>query len=261
MDRVDPVECGHAVDFGIQSHQAAAETGLLVHQDHPPAPARRRVGGGESGGTSAHHQYVTVSVTMRISIGVRLSRRFAQTRRLANEVLVEAPPRARPHEGLVVEPGRKQARGEVVDGADVEVQRGPAVLARAGEVVEKLDLGRAEIRLGARARTQSDHRVRLFHSGADHSATAVVLEAAPHRAHPVGEQGGGDTVARITREATPVELESELPASVDEAAGGVPARLAHAPSSATSAPGGADPSTSWVQVSRFTLNQRRHPVA
>ena len=259
--RLDPVERGPAFDFGFQSHEAAAETGLLVHQHHPPSPARRREGRGESGGSSAHHQHVAVGVAVRVGIGVRLSGRLAQARRLANEMLVEAPPRARPHEGLVVEPGRQQARGEVVEGADVEVQRRPVILARAGEPVEELDLGGAQVRLGARAPAQPDERVRLLHPGADHPAAAVVLEAPPHRAHPVGEQRGGDAVAGAAAERAPVELEAKLPAALDEAALRVPPGLAHPSTSPMLPPGGAEPSTSWVHVSRFTLNQRRHPWA
>ena len=257
--RVHPGERRLPADLRAVAHQAAAQAGLLIHQDDPPAAARGAQGGAQPRRPPADHEHIAVRVAVRVGVGIGLSRRPAQPRGLADEVLVEAPPAPRPHEGLVVEAGGQQARGEIVDRTDVAFEGRPAVLARAREPVEELHLGGAQVGLGPPVPPEADQRVGLLGAGPQDAARAVVLEAAPHHPHSVGEQGRGDAVARVALAGPSVEGEAQGPASEDEPAAVLPERLAHAPPSPRGWSGRADPCTSWVQVSRLTLNQRRQP--
>ena len=204
-----------AVDGGGGRSQAAAESGRIVGDDDPRARARRGERRHQPAGSGAHHQHVAEGVAAIVVVGVGLVRSAPEPRRLADEVLVELPPRARPHERLVVEPGREELRGDVAQRAHVEVERGPVVLAAGDEPVEELDLRRLQVGFGAGALAHTDQGVGLFRAGADDASAAVVLEAASDDPHAVREQGGSERIAPVAREAHAVESEFERCGAVD----------------------------------------------
>ncbi len=113
------------------AQQRAAELRLLVAEDDARAGLGRGERRGEARRAGADDEHVAMGVALRVAVGIGRGRRPAEARRGADARLVDlVPERARPHEGLVVEAGDEERREEVVDRADVEVERRPAVLAR-----------------------------------------------------------------------------------------------------------------------------------
>ena len=201
--------------------QRAAQQRPVLRQDHPGAAApggeRRR----EARGPAAHDQHVAMRVAMLVTIGIRLARGLAQARGGADHALVDiAPPGARPHEGLVVEAGRQQRAEEVVDPAQVELDRGPAILAARDEAIEELDLGGPDVGLGAGALAELDQGVGLLRPGRDDAARAMILEAPPDQMDAVGEQRRGQGVAGEALVARAVEGKTEAASAVDPTARG-----------------------------------------
>ncbi len=218
------------VDGGVRAEQAAARRGVLVAEDHARAAAGGGAGRGESGRTAADDQHVAMAVLVLVGVGVRRARAAAHPGGVADHVLVAQPPagRGRPHERLVVEARREQPREHVVERADVEAHRRPAVLARGDETGVELDLRGARVGLGARAARELHQRVGLVGARGGDAARPVVLEAAGDEMHAVGEQRRGERVARAALVADAVELERERRRAVDEAAFRQAERLRHA---------------------------------
>src|SRR6185437_3384572 len=96
----------------------------------------------------------------------------------ADEMLVEAPRPFRSHERLVVEAGWEQRRDERRRRAEVEAERGKAVLALRHEPIIELDHRGAGVGLGTRVAAQAHQRAGLLRPGAQNAARPVVLEAA-----------------------------------------------------------------------------------
>src|SRR3954470_22998061 len=132
------------------------------------------------------------------------------------------------HEGLVVEAGDEDLRQDVVDRTHVGLDIGPGVLAVCRQTFVDLDLGGAQVRLGAVAALKLDQRVWLFRTGGENAARTVILEAAGDQMDAVGEQGRGEGIAGIALERTAVEGEVDRAAPVDPATGrGAEFSLAH----------------------------------
>ena len=162
---------------------------------------------------------VAMGIGLLVFVRVGKLRGGAQARRAADQRLVDLLPEAlRPHEGLVVEAGDEDRGGERVDGADVEVQRGPAVLALRGEPVIELDHGGPRVGLLAAALAQFDECIGLRRACGDDAARAVILEGAAHQRDAVGEQRGGQRIALVAGEALAVEAEGERGRTVDQPA-------------------------------------------
>ena len=90
---------------------------------------------------------------MLVAVGVRRSGGTTDPRGAPDEVFVAKPParRRRPHEGLVVEACRQQARQGVVDGPDIEAKRRPPILTGGDQTVEQLLRRSAYVGFGARS--------------------------------------------------------------------------------------------------------------
>ncbi len=103
---------------------------------------------------------VTGCVIVRIGFG----RRYAKTGSRADEGLVNLVPEgARPHEGLVIEPGGKQHVKAVIDRADIKFQAGIFVLAVGFKPVPDFLHGCARVGLKlSLAAACSDQGVRFF---------------------------------------------------------------------------------------------------
>ena len=78
----------------------------------------------------------------------------------ANDMLIGHPHRSGPHEGLVIEPGREKRLHRGIDRAHIEFQRWEPVLAFGIEPVIQLHLSGPQIRLGMRAASHPDQRIR-----------------------------------------------------------------------------------------------------
>src|SRR4029077_2709203 len=138
----------------------------------PPPPHRPR-------GAGADDENVAVRECFLVFVGIAARRCAPETGGAADRRLVDLPPETRrPHEGLVVEPGREEGRKPAGDRHHVEGERWPAVLARRDEAVEQLDDRRARVRLATGAVAQFDERVGLLRPGGENAARPVILKRA-----------------------------------------------------------------------------------
>ena len=169
-----------AVDLDLSlGEERAAERGTFVADNDARAALacgqRRR----ETRWPGADDQHVAMIEGARVAIRIGLARGRSQPRGAADHRLIEASPgpvlaeQTRAHEGLVIEAGAEQRRGQVVDRADIELERRPAILARSDKAVGKLDLGCAQVwGYATRPAHNSDKRVRLFGAGAEDARAA-----------------------------------------------------------------------------------------
>ena len=175
---------------------------------------RTGLGGGkrgrETGNAGADHQHVTMGIAAGIVVGVVLGRRDAETGGGADQRLVDVlPGLLRPHEGLVVEAGGEEGRQQVVDRADIEGERRPAVLRDHLHAVEDVLHRGAHVRLLAGGiALDADQGIRLLGAGRDDAARAVILEGTADEMDAVGEKRRGDRVAFERRVALAVEGET-----------------------------------------------------
>ena len=234
--RFQPVPCPLGPDSPAAGQQAAAELLLLVDQDDSRAGAARLQGGRDAGRARPDHEHVAVGVHLVVPVRVRLRRRDPQAAGLSELTLVEGPERPGPHEGLVVETGRKEARDEAVDGAQVEADRRPAVDARRLQAVVELDLRGYVVGQSLRACPELHQGIGLLDAAADDSARPVVLEAPADETNVVRQQRRGERVSLEAGVVFPVEREFERPAGVDVEALRKPVGLRH-----DSPPGGVSP--------------------
>src|SRR5580658_1139730 len=154
-----------------------------------------------------------------IFIGVIGTRSSSETGGAANCRLVDFLPKTRwPHEGLVVEAGRKEGRKEVVYRHRVERQRGPAVLADCSEAVEKFDRRRSRVRLATSSVAQLDQSVRLVRSGRENAAGAMIFKRPADEVYAVGDQRGGKRIPRMSDITASVEAETKRLRAINEAA-------------------------------------------
>src|SRR5690606_23588126 len=114
-------------------------------------------------------------------------------------------PDDRPHEGLVVEACRDQATCQLVDGAEIQAERGKTVLADGFEPVEYLDGGGGDIRLPNIAAEDGDQRVGLVDAGRQHAAWPVIFEGTAKQRLAGGKQGGSKRVAGVAGEWLAIE--------------------------------------------------------
>ena len=225
-----PVGQRLTVDGAAGDVGKAAQMRVLVGDDDLGAIGRSGFRCSKAGNAAADHQHVAMDVDLLVGVRVAAFRRLAQARRTADEGLVDVlPERLRPHECLVVEAAGQEARDLVVDGADVPVQRRPAVLRDGRHAIEDLDLGGTQVRLMARTLAHADEGVHFLRAQPHKPTRAMILEAAAEHALARGQHGGGDGVALETGYGLAVEGEGDLLAAVDEApAGRETIWLAHA---------------------------------
>ena len=211
-----PVERGPAVDLAGLAEQPPPELRLLVGNHDARPRARRRERRREACGAAARHHHVAVRKAPGVAVRVGQRRRPAHPCRVADELLVHAlPPRPRPHERLVVEPGREQRSERAAHRPEVERDRGPAVLAACGEALVELDHRGADIGLRPGAFLELHQRRGLLRAGGEDPARAMELEAARNEPHPIGEQRRGERVAAPALVGPAVEGERERTRAID----------------------------------------------
>ncbi len=128
------------------------------------------------------------------------------------------PERGRPHERLVVEPGREERGENRRDRHQIQRQRREAVLAAGFEAVEQLDRGRSRVRFPTGSGTQLDQRIRLFGTGAENPPRPMVLERSAYQPDPVCEQRGGERVTGKPAVGGAVEAKMQRGTSIDQSA-------------------------------------------
>ena len=169
-----------------------------------------------------------------VAVRIGPARRAAKPGGAADERLEEHPAAGAALEGLVVEPGRDERRDEVGDGADIRLQRRPAILRPRLQAVEDLLLGDACVRVGAGGVGADLHERRgILCTRREDAARAMILERARHHVLAVRKQRGGQRIARMAGERAAGEGEFHDPRPVDAAAFGEAVGLAaHRPSPA-----------------------------
>ena len=233
---VDPSPAGKTLDPAAAPEQSASRFVPFVHEDHAGAGASRLQGRGQAGRAGSRHEDVAVGVHVVVVVGIGAGGDHAETGGLADLMLVPPPGPRRPHEGLVVEAGRHQAREPAVDGPQVELDAGKDVDAPGRQAVVELHLGGHQVGLRAGPLSHLDQRVGLLHARGHDSPGTVVLQASRHQVDAVGQQPGGQRVSLKRRVIAPVEGEGQRLVPVDPAAGGETMGLAH-----PVAPGGGSP--------------------
>ena len=160
----------------IHSKQRATEFCLLICQDHPGAAAPSRQCSHQTSWPSAHHQYITMLVDLVVAFRVRQLRRMPQPRCLADIVFVALPHRPWPHEGFVIKTRWQQSPDQTVKRIEVEMQTGPAVYRSRNQPLVELDLGSPLVGHRICSLAKLDDGIRLFRTGTDESARAVILD-------------------------------------------------------------------------------------
>ena len=174
----DPDACIHTFNSGvILSQQPAAKLILLIGQNHPGTAASGMKRRHQACGAASGNQYITMR--MRLFIPVRVVmvvRHPAKAGGMANDMFIAHPHRGRPHEGLVIEASRKEARQQRIHRADIEFQRGCAVLALGIQPLKQLNLRGAQIGFGIGTPAKPYQRVRFLRPTPKNSARAVIFE-------------------------------------------------------------------------------------
>ena len=248
------------VGFGVQP---PAHAEILIRQDHPRPAAPGGQGGGQARRPRPDDQQVAMQKALVIGIRVILHRQRPQAGGAADQRLIDLfPERGRPHEGLVIEARRKEGRQAVIDRQRVEFQRRPAVLALRLQPVEQLHRGRPRVGLAPRPAAQLHQGIRLFRPGGNRPARTVILEAAPHQPHAIGQKRRGQRIAGMSQIGQPVEGEADRAAAVDLAARDAIV-LCHRPRPRSRATSRAISTCviSCVRVLRVTTSQDRSPCS
>ena len=208
---------GQAINALGRGKQAAAKLRLFIDQDHARAAVGGGTGGREAGRTCTNHQDIAVRVDVVVAIGIRLGGRMAQTGGMAENMLVERPEAARPHEGLVVEAGWHERGHEAERGHHVVVEAGPGVDVAHVQSSGCWSNSCQTVRQRASAVAELDEGVGVFSAGGHDSARPVVLEAAADEGDAIGEQRRGHGVAVVSADRTPVEGELEKRVAINAA--------------------------------------------
>ena len=198
------------------------------------APSAEAASAAESpAGPAPDDEDVAVRVAVGVAVRIRHARRLAETGGSTDHRLVDLVPEAlRPHEGLVVEARDEDRRQEVVDLADVEIERGPMVLGGDDQALARLDDARPVVRVTVSRPAlcppvDRQERARLVRAVGQDAARAVILERAAAQMRAGGEQHRGDRVAAIAVQGLAVERDGQRLGAVDAAAGGKAKRLMH----------------------------------
>ena len=150
-------------------------------------------------------------------------------------------------------------REALLEAGDLALRRQEALVqaARRLKAREDLELIHAHQWLGHAARADLREGVGIGDVVGDDAAGAAHQDAGADHVDIVGQERGGERVARVRGQRAAVVRELERVVVVDAA---TVVEALHRASSGCS-PTRYDPTSSWVPVSRMTLNQRRQPAA
>ncbi|CFP56572.1 Uncharacterised protein [Bordetella pertussis] len=173
-------------------------------------------------------------------------------------MFVLRPELRRPHEGLVVEACRDEPGNHAMEGAHIEAQRRPAVLARHFDAILQLHHRRPGVRVGLALLQDVDQRIHFLDACGIDAARPVILETPADQMHAVCQQRRGKRVAVVALILNAVEPECQRTTTVDQSAMIQPILLRHFAGSSI----GAVRSTfsmACVSVSRVTRTHARQP--
>ena len=84
------------------------------------------------------------------------------------------------------------------------------------ETLVERNLSRAHVDLAIRSIADCDESVGLFDACTEYAARTMQLEASSHKPYPVGQERGGERIARVSGVPSPVERESEQSCAIDQ---------------------------------------------
>ena len=158
------------------TQQTAAKLTVLLDQQHAFAVHGSAHRSRQPGRPTAHNQHIAKRGTVFITVGVGLGRRLAQPSRAANEFFVEHPKLWWAKEGLVIKARHENRAAKHQNGAEIELQTGPTVLAFRNQPLINEHIRRPRIGRHPRALSHCDKRVRLLNASRHNPTRAVIFE-------------------------------------------------------------------------------------
>ena len=157
---------------------------------------------------------------MLIGVYIAFLGRFAQTRGVADDRLVDMfPEAARIHEHLVIETrGQKPAKTRI-DGPHIELEAGPVVLACGLKTVKEFRGCHPLVRFKPPVPAQIDKRIGFLCPGCHDAAGTVVFEGSAHQHLVIGQQSGCQRIPTVPTQFLAVEGKRHRLGRVDQAAG------------------------------------------
>ena len=196
-----------AHDPAIGQQPPADVVAFLRQNDIRPGPPGGQ-GRHQPGRPRADHQHIAERKSLLVIALVMLARQPPKPRRPPDQRLIQPlPERARPHEGLVVEPRAQERRQVIVYRHQVEPERPQPVLAPAVQPLEHLLHCRAHIRRLVLGTNHLDQRVRLLRPGGQNAPGPVIFERPTHQPHVIGQQRRGQRIALVARMIAPIKAE------------------------------------------------------
>ena len=178
-----------AADRRRLGKQRTAENEILLGKNDAQTRAGRHQRCGKPRRTGAYDEQVAMRPALLIAVGIARQVGPAETGGATDQWLIDLFPEGRwPHEGLVVEPGRKKPRHQVVHGADIIGKARPAVLAAGLQTV--IEFGDRRPGIGIAPRTAADRHqpVRLGGTCGHDATRAMIFEAAADKQRVIGKQ-------------------------------------------------------------------------
>ena len=250
---------GLLINLARRMAQRAADLWIFIRKHHIQPARSRRLRRLQSRRTRADDQNVAEGVHPLVAVRVGDKPRFSQACGAADEFLAEHPEFGVPeraHKGLVIEARREKFSGQRVDGADVESQRGEAVLAFRRQPFKNLDLSRFQVGLAQAVSCERHQCVRLLGASGKKPSRAVIFEGAAEQHDAVRQQRRSQRVALEAAIALAVERERKGPGAVDgRSACGQSPEAHFAPQSLVCFTS----RISWVSVLRSTIRCARQP--
>ena len=125
----------------------------------------------------------------------------------------------RPHEGFVVEARAEQFAAKLVRRAQIEGERGKAVLAQRLQAFVDFDLRCRDVRFAHISAQNGDQSIRLVNAGREQAARPVVFERTAEQGNAVGKQRGCQRIAGVAGILPAVKAEVDAAVPVDSPSG------------------------------------------
>ncbi len=210
-----------AIDTAAIHNSAAAPMRRLFYEQNPGTAFCRRARRLQASNSTSDDQQIAEMVEMFVGIRIRLFRRLAQTRRLADERFIDVlPERARVDEHLIVKACGQKPREFAVDRTDIKIETWPVVLARSLQSIKQLGGRDPLIGFELAAPPHVDQTVGFFRPRGHHASRAVILEGSPDQRLVVGEQCRGQRIPFETFKTAPIKGETERFSPVQQATAG-----------------------------------------
>ena len=173
--------------------QVPSQRRLLIEKQHPGTLCGRGQSRADPGGSAADHRDIRVQILFVERARGRLQIHFAQAGGVAYEMLVIRPQSPGADKGLVIEPHRQKAGGQLRQGQRIPLQRRPGVLR------SHLHSGFHRPPAGPHVRFIADlhQAIRTLPRAAQQAARTVILERTAQHVHTCRRQGRSDGISRM----------------------------------------------------------------